>query len=140
MSADLHIHAMGKLNADDLECFFSGNIDSKYFAIGDPACRIAPDCLHWRRVEESENTWIGEVSWLKASLLGDMSYVPEPVEAVNGLIGEDLPVLDEELKHKILQAVATPNERAGYYRTAACQEVAGWLDGHMGEKLFTVSW
>lgn len=149
MSADLHIHAFppGFEDAEEhMRCFFSNHLGSRYFApLGGHRCRTSAasqlECVHWTAVSESDNVWIGEVSWLKAGLLNDDGYIPEPVQAVQDVIGEDLPVLDNDLLQRVLTAAGAPNERAGHYSILhSTSGVAEWLVAHVGCRLFTVSW
>lgn len=139
MAADLYIHSAEGLTERDLNCFFGTTVESKYF--GEPSCPWQADneCVHWKRVMSTESVWIGEVSWLKQAFLGD-TYVPESVEAVRTIIGEDLPILDEQLRQRILEAIQRPNESAPQYNIADPSNVDLWLQRHMGDRLFTVSW
>lgn len=142
MSADLHIHAMVGVTEDDLRCFFANTLGSKWctFPFGRGRCSERTSCPHWKAVADSPDVWVGEVSWLKAMLTDDSGYIPEPVEAVHDLIGEELPVLDEALREAILRALTIPNERAQQYDTTEDEAIAKWLDDQMGQRLFTVSW
>lgn len=88
---------------------------------------------------ESPNIWIGEVSWLKAGLTGDKeAYIPNPVATISELIGEDWPVLDDELIEKILAAFDLENTTN--CRLAEVKEVAEFLQEHKGSEVFTISW
>ena len=140
MAADLHIHAMDGVTEADLACFNSNTLGSRWctFPFRGPCGGV--DCSHWAAVTASPAVWIGEVSWLKAGLTGDDSFIPEPVQAIHDLIGEHLPVLDDELKEKILHALGAQNERAPGYDTTQDEGIVGWLDQQMGQRLFTVSW
>jgi len=140
VAADLHIHTMDGVTEEDLKCFFSGTLGSRWCTF--PARRRCPGalCTHWEAVGKSPNVWVGEVSWLSASLTGDDSSIPEPVQAVKDVIGESLPVLDDDLKVKILRALGETNTRAPGYDTTKDEGIVGWLDEHMGQRLFTVSW
>lgn len=139
MAADLHIHIFEGATEDDLAEFFSNTIDSKYFGF----------CLRRRSYEEivqshrkigmTPHIWVGEVSWLKAGLLGDEErYVPGPVQAIADIIGEDLPVIDDVLIERIEAAMHEPNTTS--YRLAAAQDVLEFLKEHKGKRCFTVSW
>lgn len=100
------------------------------------------DLLHdgaYHKIAETDNVWVGEVSWLKAFLLGQPDvYVPNPVVAVSDLLGEELSVLDEELAKQILAALKTPNQTT--YKISNPLPVEKFLRDHMGLRLFTVSW
>lgn len=146
MSADLHIHAAGDtVTTEDMRCFSCDTLGSKYFAMfGGNRCTSGDDpwydCRHRKAVTGSDSVWAGEVSWLKAMLSEDDSFIPEPVQAVQDAIGEDLPILDAALREKILRALTIPNERAARYDTTKDEGIVRWLDEHMGQRLFTVSW
>lgn len=142
MGADLYIHAMRDVTESDLRCFFSHSLDSRWENLTWTCPWENKDtlmCHHWKAVMDSPSVWIGGVSWLKAIMLNDPSFVPEPVQAVYDLIGERLPVLDRELGRKILEAVELPTYRSRY-RVTEPSQVFGWLEEHLGERLFTVSW
>lgn len=112
------------------------------YRVADPTI-LSCDCKHWDRITDSSQIWIGEVSWLKAAIFGDDKYIPEPVEALAELIGEDLPILDDALMAKILQALMIKRNRANsYYVVVNSQthDVTEWLAANYGMRLFTVSW
>lgn len=137
MSADLHLHAMDTLVEEELAEFFSRTWGSKYFCVSVNAPE--PSLEIFDRVARSPNVWIGEVSWLKAAFRGDgETYVPAAVSQVFALIGEERPVLTEELAGRIVDALRAPN--ATSYRVAGPDDVQPWLASHMGSRLFTVSW
>ena len=137
MAADLHIHVV----PDDIEekalpAFFSHTLGSKHF--GD-AFSEAERQAAFRRISETPNVWIGEVSWLKAALFGDSdTFVPSTVQLVQDAVGEDLPTLDDELEQKILAAFEAKNETG--YNLATVDQVRAFLAAHKGKRLFTVSW
>lgn len=146
MAADLHLHALGNVTNEDLACFFSCTVGSKWFfsPLGGHPCQVkrVHPCAHWCAVADSDNTWIGEVSWLKAGLVGDLTYVPEPVAQVSTLIGENLPVLTSTLRDQIISAVGTERLRDNGYKTIDPYdpELEQWLNYRAGDRLFTVSW
>lgn len=139
MSADLHIHVMsGALTQDDLTVFFGNVLGSKYFSWA------RMDFEKWSQVgskiSDGPGIWIGEVSWLKAALFedGEDDYIPNPVGEIHGLIGEELPELDDALIENICGALTLENKTQ--YRIAQHQDVLKFLTEHKGEKVFTVSW
>jgi hypothetical protein len=92
---------------------------------------------HWV-FKSCDMIWIGEVSWLKADITGDLdTYIPQPVRAVSDAIGERIPTLCPVLADRIMGAVNLPNVTS--YRLVDSDDVRAWLDGHMGWHLFTVS-
>jgi len=141
MAADLHIHTFkeGELGEADFRCFKGNTIGSKWFGgfAGNSTCRNC-NCEHWRKIEDSANVWIGEVSWLKAALTESDEYVPPTVQQVSEAIGEDWPMIDDALIEKIQQAFTAENTT--HYSLADWPEVLKFLQEHKGERAFTVSW
>lgn len=137
MSADLHIHVFDGLTESDLRSFFSNTLGSKYFA---PVSIGQGSCLdHYKKISDVPNIWIGGVSWLKAGLSEDSeTFIPNAVAEINELIGENLPVLDNDLTEKILSAMDLPNDTG--YSLAKKDAVQKFLGEHKGQQLFTVSW
>lgn len=138
MSADLHIHAFkdNDLTDEDFKCFFAHNLGSKWFNL-DGGCKNL-DCEHDERICNTDNIWIGEVSWLKAALFDDDKYIPDTVARVNEIIGENLPICDEILIENIMTSFYLPNKTS--YRTAQAKKINTWLKNHMKYNLFTISW
>lgn len=82
---------------------------------------------------------MGEVSWAKAEILDNSDkYVPGVIEAITDIIGEDLPVVDDELIEKVNQAFDLPNNTS--YSLNSKNEVINFLERHKGMKTFTVNW
>lgn len=146
MSADLHIHAMTEdMTEQDLRVFFSHTLGSRWGVrlgpqglIGTRYTREEEDAAH-KKVMDTDNIWIGEVSWLKAMVTEDQSeYIPSVVSAVSDIIGESMPVLDEALFQKLVGAFEAPNKTG--YTVSNGEDPVSWLRSHMGARLFTVSW
>lgn len=140
MSADLHIHVVEGLEEGDLAEFFSDECGSKYF---DPEKDQNLDEKYhgavYSRVIKTPSVWIGEVSWLKAALLGDKKkYIPDTVQIIQDLIGEDLPQIDERLITDILAAFDQENQTQ--YKLADKKKVEAFLKDRLGKKLFCLSW
>lgn len=146
MAADLHIHVFEGCTEEDLAHFFANSVGSKWFAgfgVGSDRqncyknnCESTGPC---NRVTSTPSIWIGEVSWLKAALFDDPeTFVPGPVAQIADLIREDLPVLTEELKEKILSALKTENKTG--YSISEEAPVKEFLEKQIGKKLFTISW
>ena len=85
------------------------------------------------------DVWVGEISWLKATLLENVEkYVPSTVGQVDDIIGEELPEIDMVLMAKIEEAFNSPNETT--YRLAKKNDVLKWLSSNKGKRVFTISW
>lgn len=137
MGADLHIHVYEGLTEGDLRNFFGHTLGSKYFSM------FMQDHKRWEeaytKISETNQMWIGSVSWLKAGLFEDEeSFVPQTVGEISELIGEELPVLDDELIEKILNTFDLPNVTG--YSLNDKEKVREWLMQNKGKQIFTVSW
>ena len=135
MAADLHIHIFEGITEEDLADFNSHTLGSKYFDLRRPQRSLLDN-----PAGETPNVWIGEVSWLKAGLFedGEQAYIPDTVREISRLIGEDLPVLDDELIKKIGDAFDLPNQTG--YSLSEGEEVLAFLEQHKGKKAYTISW
>ena len=157
MAADLHIHVFeeGQLTEDHFRAVFSNTIGSKWeLPWGDDRAICGSPFQEWAEplrleVYETSAVWVGEVSWLKAALLGNAeAYIPDTVAEVYEIIGEEQPTVTEELIEKVKEAFRLPNktaqENGGYcgegYSLANVNDVVKFLEKHIGWKAFTVSW
>ncbi len=135
MSADLHIHVLEGVTEDDVAMMNSNVMGSKHFRWDAPQ---KPLDL-FTKISDTPNVWIGEVSWLKAALFEDPdTFVPDPVDKVSEIVGEDLPVIDEDIIDQITAALRLPNNTR--YSIADPGEVRAFLEQHKGKKIFVISW
>lgn len=143
MAADMHIHIFNKeLTLADLEAFFSNTIGSRYFNLVNPQDkeRTKKKDEAFEKISQSPNIWVGEVSWLKATLTeNDEAYIPQVVEKIHALIGEDLPVIDDGMIAKIKDIFQSAVNTTGY-KIAKEKGVIQFLEKWSGERVFTVSW
>lgn len=138
MSADLHIHVADGIRTDEIFDFLGHSFGSKHFTMARVMKANRPNDL-FQRIGDTPNIWIGEVSWLKAAIFDAAEdYVPMTISAINDIIGEDLPVLDDELIRRIMGAFDVPNQTG--YRLCDPFEVKAFLHEHKGKSVFTVSW
>jgi hypothetical protein len=135
MSAHLHIHVLRDVTEADLAVFFSNSIGSKWF---DPKPTGKMDFDLVEKIEQSPNIEVGPVSWLKAGLLEDDSFIPEPIGLLVDIIGEELPVIDQTLLDQVEEALKTTN--TSVYNLENLDNVLEFLKKHRGERIFTVSW
>lgn len=163
MAADLHIHVFEGIDEDDLRVFKRNSLGSKYFIWSktqitnyrathpmpqsqidlEKRAGISREYDDWdiacTRISETPNVWVGEVSWLKAGITGDTNrYVPDPIQAVAALVGEDLPVIDAEFLDKMAKALQLENQTN--YSLTHWNEVMAFLELHKGKRVFQVSW
>lgn len=136
MAADLSIHIYEGITQDDMKRFFSSTLGSKYFNMSTPSNY---DDGMYEKFGNTPSVWIGEVSWLKAVITDDAeTFVPHPCQAICDIIKEDLPVIDDALISKIVNACSVENSTD--YDTANPDKVKLFLEEHKGKKVFTVSW
>jgi hypothetical protein len=93
----------------------------------------------WQKMAETPNIWVGEVSWLKAAFCEDNeTFIPDAINKISDIIGEDLPVIDDDLINKIAEAMKLPNKTS--YSLENAETVIAFLNQYRGEKVFTISW
>lgn len=138
MSASLHIHVFeeGQLTEKDFKDFFYNCFGSKWFDINHKPQNWRDK---YRRMGECPNIFIGEVSWLKAMVLDDNeTFVPGIIQQINDLVGEDIPLIDDEFINKVKEAFNSGNSTQ--YNIADVNDVVEFLEMHQGKRTFTVSW
>ncbi len=132
MSADLHIHILEGTDEEAVKCCLSDTLGSKWF--GYSRNRDWND-----EVYKTPDIWIGEVSWLKASLFGDPdSYIPDSIQAVSEVVGEDFRKIDDEMIEEVERALSLDNTTN--YRIASKESITEFLREHYGKKTFCISW
>jgi len=145
MSADLHIHVLEGATEDDLAVFFSNTMGSKWFR----PVSGSTESPSWNRVIRTPNVWIGEVSWLKAALFDDAeAYIPDTVQSISDIIGEELPIIDDNLIGRIIGEFNLTNKTekpdsvwdGKGYALANPYGVRSFLEEHKGKRAFTISW
>jgi hypothetical protein len=134
MSADLCIHIFEGIAEEDLAEFNSHTFGSKYFDLSKKSFsnEVFDKILGTERID------VGEVSWLKAAVTDSDEFVPGPIGKLVDIIGEDLPVIDDELIAKIGEAMKVPNKSG--YSIKSEHDVVTWLQARKGKRIFTVSW
>lgn len=140
MAADLQIHAFvdGELSTGDFKDFFSCTLGSKWF--GGFGQRQDHDAFMrgYSKFSALPSVHVGEVSWLKASITEDKSFVPDPVRAVTEIIDDSYPVIDEDLIGRIEAALTRKNE--SQYGVSSAEPVVKFLRQHMGKRAICISW
>jgi hypothetical protein len=93
---------------------------------------------------DGHDCWVGQVSWLKAGLMGDAErYIPDAVRNVAVLV-EDTPVIDDALITQIMVAMNVPDRSiysGKHHRGVEKRRVVKrWLTEHKGLRVGSVSW
>jgi|ERR1051326_1026516 hypothetical protein len=125
MSAELHIHVKTvTVSEEALATFFATDGSSrKYVAIGEfTPFRISPERAY-DIIAETPHVWVGKECFL---------------EALIKAIGDELPVIDDELIEKITSATAEDGRTL--YELGRATDVLTFLNEHKGERIFTVCW
>jgi hypothetical protein len=138
MAADLYIHVVTPDVTEYLLSHFNSNlIGSKWFKeefVYEPE----KDEDAYKKIAATPMVHVGEVSWLKAALFNDKSFIPQPVQEIADIIGEELPIIDDALINKVRNALRAPNDTS--YEINDNDEIISFLIEHKGKKCFTVSW
>ena len=99
-------------------------------------------------VMRTKSIWIGEVSWLKASLLEDKNtFIPKTVEKINK-IAYETPLIDNKLILKIKKCFKLPNntiKKGGVwkgkgYKISEPDLVVNFLKENIGKYIYPISW
>lgn len=127
----------------DLAIFFASTMGSKWFSWDTDNVPEEKRSITSRLIVETPNVWVGEVSWLKGALFDNPDkFIPSAVEAVYDVIGEELPVIDDELIAKIHESLNLDNNTS--YSVVDGSDVDNpvikFLKEHKGLRCFTVSW
>ena len=143
MSADLSIHVLDiGLSEQDYKDISASTLGSKYCPGLFSSRKIPKERMDevYDHFSKSPQIWVGEVSWLKAGLTGDKkTYVPDIVKEIHGIIGEDFPIVNEDLIGKIEAAYDKCVNKTSY-SVEKKEKVIDFLKEHKGKKVCTISW
>lgn len=135
MGADLRIHILtDDFREKDYIAMNRNTMGSYYFDLS--KYNYDPSLID--RCSDTPNFWVGSVSWLKAALFDDDSFIPDAVNQISIIVGENFPIIDDGLIQKIISAMDSPNNTN--YSLCDKSELKEWLEKHRGEKVFTISW
>jgi hypothetical protein len=136
VAADLHIHVNDGIPDRDIAAFFANCLGSKHFK------GFRPQPFNedlYIRMERTANVWVGEVSWLKAAVFENQAeFIPGTVMEVQRIVGEDMPIINDEFIQMIESTFDIPNTTG--YRLAKKEDVTTFLRQYMGKPVFTISW
>jgi hypothetical protein len=147
MSADLELHVFEPENERAKEAYKvlnASTLNSKYFrgfrdlSSNPPNFRTKWDAAS-DLLSHLPSIWIGEVSWLKAALCEDSkTFIPDPVQKIIDIVGEDFVIIDDSLIAKIKEAMQTKNTTQ--YKITKTEAVVEFLQNNKGKCVITVSW
>ena len=142
MAVDVYIHLIdGFVTEEDLKCFFSKVIGSKYYLDyknGPRTHENVLNCEHSQNIESSPNVYIGEASFLKRSLDKDGLYVPDTVQRIIDIISDnedEFSIVNRNLIKEVKKAFKIKN-RALNYEVGNEKEVIMFLKECKRKKVF----
>lgn len=141
MSADMHIHVLtDDFTKEHYIAFQSNCFGGKYFNPGyDKIFEERHGCDLYDLCAETPDIWVGEVSWLKAAILDSPAeFIPDPVGKIAEIIGDEFPIIDDDLINRITEAMDIDNKTS--YSVANPEHVVEFLERHRGKAVFTISW
>jgi hypothetical protein len=144
MAADLHIHIWTEeITEDDLNKFFGNSLGHKRAGsllkvLSQRSPTLAEIDARYNKISNTPDIWIGQVSWLKAMVFEDSSFIPDPIQTIHDLYVDE-PLIDDKLIASTLDALNESN-RTGYDVTDKIDEVREFLLMYKGKRAFTVSW
>lgn len=129
MSADLHIHTLGRVSEGELRIFRNEvpNTREEWLDAYDSVYCGCP------------SVWVGQVSWIKAIVTGDaQSFIPGPVQAIRGIFGRNLVEITDEVISLVSAAMDDQNDTS--YALNEKSKVIEFLKRNIGERAFIISW
>ena len=94
-------------------------------------------------IEKLSVIYIGEVSWMKAGLMGNTSkdnFIPEPISKLIELIPDkDFTPISDELIESVSK-IFDMNNTSIYPLEASKEEVISFLNKNKGSEVFTITW
>ena len=137
MAADLCIHVITpEFTEEDYKKFQASTLGSKYF---NPKDNDKDFNALFEKCSGTPQVWVGEVSWLKAALFDDAeTFIPDPIDEIHKIIGEEFPIINDELIKKIREAIGAENTTG--YNLGSADDILKFLEENKGKKAFTISW
>jgi len=151
MAADLHIHIRTpELTYEVMRLFFCNSLGSKWGPKSIFNCLSLSEeekkakSLGFKNHDEisklvmnTDQIWVGEVSWLKASLFEDSdSFIPDFVQFIFDLISSNSVITQEMVE--LVKSWKGQNNTS--YILKNKDDIVAFLERHLGEEAFVVSW
>lgn len=141
MGADLHIHVLtDEFTEEHLKAFQSNTLGTKWFNPGyNKQFEKENNCNLLSMCSATPSVHVGECSFLKAALFEDNdTFIPDPLGEISDLIGEDLPIITDELIEKAKSALDMENRTQ--YSMNSADNIIKFLEDHKGDRAFTIAW
>lgn len=140
MAADLHIHVADESLRKDLERYvqivYSSSKGGEVTNYTEDGTKLVCDR---EKIESCPSIWIGEVSWLKASLLEDSdTFVPATVMRVSEIVGSNLRTIDDQMITEVKEAFDLKNSTQ--YALTKVADAVDFLESNKGKIAFQISW
>lgn len=139
MAADLHIHIRTPEVTDKVWDVWAHEHTLDFVLSGNrPSVQPTWDeCFDL--IAATPNIWIGEVSWLKASLFdASEEFIPNLIQAVHDMFKEADTQITDDLIEEVRSAFDLSNQTD--YRVTERDKAIEFLTQYKGERAFTVSW
>lgn len=127
MGADLYLYVYkdGEMTDEDLQAF--------HYSASNPRWDVAYD-----KARKLPKLHVGEVSWAKAFVFGDDSYIPNICGSVSECFAFAGTLIDETLIKRLSNENAN-NQSHAYYETVTVDKLIDFLRTHIGKRGFTLS-
>lgn len=90
------------------------------------------------RLEKTPGVWLGNLSWIKDNLTGEAGYVPSALGKIDELVGEEFPLIDEQLINQIEYILKNETNDTTYHVTES-DVVVDFLKQHVGKPVFSLT-
>lgn len=145
MAVDFQMHvALSDQDIKDYKIAHADTIGSKYENINlnmtVEEAELHRQCIleSFMRLDSRPGIHLGTLSWLKFGLTGDDQYTPGALVQISELIGEDFPIIDEELIEKIEHILDTVPNLTTYF-VIGSEPVVKFMRKYIGKRVYTLT-
>lgn len=107
-----------------------------------PASLICEYEIDAQKALQQPNIWVGEASFLKANLLGDMDrFIPRPIQKICKLIPDSCSGKSVTIDDKLIRAIEEIDwTNNTHYKICDKKELIEFLKKHKGEECYYICW
>jgi hypothetical protein len=143
MAADLFLHVLTEdFTKDHFIATKATALGSKYFKwqLSKKEKKLEKEAMEIMYSDNFPGVFVCEVSWLKATLAEDNeTYVPSVAEQIGDLIGDELPVINDDLIEKI-KDILENTKNLTQYSIGDKDDIIDFLIDNKGKRVFSISW
>lgn len=138
MADVLALHILQDVTEDEVRAFNDSHPYNRRTESNDHS--KGPKEILYYKVRQTPYIYVGELSWDKAHIYvdGRNKYIPKSVAAINSLVGEHFPVIDDEFIAKVKETLGLKNSTE--YGLKDPDSVISFLEEYRGKKCFCASW